>query len=235
MPKYSYPTLNVSMNNFKTFENPLVMVSFFEKLIEAFQCMHDAGYVHADIKPQNIFLTPEMEPIIFDFNISQPIGSVQKPMGTLKYISPEFLKNIQENNMSVYSPEIDVYSLGIIFYNMVFRSHPYTSIGTFNALKMAQIQIKKDTGKTFFKIIRETICVENQRANLKKISDYFFHFKENYLKEGILKQDYIYYIEEKQIKNVNDFDSLFDSCSVWSSTFLFFVIIFLFFVKENSN
>ena len=86
-------------------------VNLFIKLAEGLDAMHQVGYVHADIKPNNILITAEGDPKIIDFGQSCPVG-FRKPriQGTPDYIAPEQVKRQH------LTAQTDVYNLGATLY-----------------------------------------------------------------------------------------------------------------------
>ena len=85
-------------------------VNLFIKLAEGLDVIHKAGYVHADIKPNNIILTDD-GPKIIDFGQSCPIGFIKpRIQGTPDYIAPEQVKRRH------LTAQTDVYNLGATLY-----------------------------------------------------------------------------------------------------------------------
>jgi serine/threonine protein kinase len=85
---------------------------------------HGEGMVHRDIKPANILLTRRGEAVVTDFGIAQMVGSTRHTasgamMGTLNYMAPEQGLQGQSDVRS------DVYSLGIVFYEMLTQRVPF--------------------------------------------------------------------------------------------------------------
>ncbi len=77
---------------------------------------HQAGVIHRDIKPQNIIINAAGVPKIMDFGIALLIeeqGGSEQVVGSPGYMAPEYIRNKQ------LSPAIDVFSLGIIFYQLL--------------------------------------------------------------------------------------------------------------------
>ncbi len=85
--------------------------------------MHKAGYVHADIKPNNIMLNDAGQVKIIDFGQSCPIGTVKERIqGTPDYIAPE-----QVHRRSII-PQTDVFNLGATMYWLLTQKHVPTLI-----------------------------------------------------------------------------------------------------------
>ncbi len=85
--------------------------------------IHKAGYVHADIKPNNIMVTGDDTVKIIDFGQSCPIGTVKERIqGTPDYIAPE---QVQRRNIT---PRTDVFNLGATMYWLLTQKHVPTLI-----------------------------------------------------------------------------------------------------------
>ncbi len=85
--------------------------------------MHEAGYVHADIKPKNILVTDKHAVKIIDFGQSCPVGTVkQRIQGTPDYIAPEQVRR------HAITPQTDIFNLGATMYWLLTRKHVPTMI-----------------------------------------------------------------------------------------------------------
>ena len=103
----------------------------------ALQSAHAAGLVHRDIKPGNLLITPDGRVKITDFGIARiadqvPLTATGQVMGTVQYLSPE------QASGHPASPATDVYSLGIVAYECLTGSRPFTGESQV-AIAMAQI------------------------------------------------------------------------------------------------
>lgn len=94
------------------------------KLASALNAAHTSGVIHRDIKPENIILDPNGEPKITDFGIAHvsnegTIVRSDQIFGSLRYASPEQLKG------NVVDERSDIYSLGIVLYEMATGRMPF--------------------------------------------------------------------------------------------------------------
>jgi serine/threonine protein kinase len=101
-------------------------------LCKALDYIHSQGVVHRDLKPENIMIGPNDEVKLIDFGIAANAGSrrltfakLTEAMGTPDYISPEQVKGKRGDARS------DVYSLGIMFYEMLTGKVPFTGPNPF--------------------------------------------------------------------------------------------------------
>lgn len=85
---------------------------------EGLQTMHEAGYVHADIKPNNIMVVDGHQAKLIDFGQSCPTGMIKERIqGTPDYIAPEQVLR------RAITPTTDVFNLGATIYWLLTRKH----------------------------------------------------------------------------------------------------------------
>jgi len=99
-------------------------VEIVQQVCLALVAAHAEGVVHRDLKPQNIMIDKQGRVYVMDFGIARSIGSEGLTMtgalvGTPEYMSPEQVKGEEVDGRS------DLFSLGIIFYELLTGKMPY--------------------------------------------------------------------------------------------------------------
>ena len=123
-----------------------------ECVAQALAALHEKGWVHKDIKPDNILVTRGSEVRVIDFSLStraqgglaKMLGSKKKRIiqGTRSYIAPEWIRK------EPTTTAVDMYSLGITLYEILVGRPPFV-IGNPNELLMAHIQERPEPPSTF--------------------------------------------------------------------------------------
>ncbi len=90
---------------------------------DGLQRLHNAGYIHCDLKPSNILLSRKNGPLIADLGLAKALKDGQSPaepfFGTPEYASPE------QASGEPLSPRSDIYQLGAILYRGISGSPPF--------------------------------------------------------------------------------------------------------------
>lgn len=124
----------VSIDNYVSEQhlNPQQITRLITQCSDIMAFAHQKGILHRDLKPANILVTPDAKVYILDFGIAGllDVGSETltrltmegQLLGTLPYMSPEQLNGELEK----LTPASDIYSLGVIAYELIAQHHPFT-------------------------------------------------------------------------------------------------------------
>jgi DNA-binding NarL/FixJ family response regulator len=106
---------------------PLRSLTFLRQMAEALKVLHDAGVLHRDLKPGNVMLRDESSVALIDYGLSKHVEldatltNSGEIFGTPYYMSPEQGHGHETDARS------DIYSIGIIFFEMLMRRKPYVA------------------------------------------------------------------------------------------------------------
>lgn len=96
------------------------------EVADALAYAHQCGFIHRDIKPANILLDSKRRPIITDFGIAVLVDDRREEEatpGTLAYMAPEEIAG----QWHLVDARTDIYSLGVVFYEMLTGHSPYSA------------------------------------------------------------------------------------------------------------
>ncbi len=104
-----------------------VAMSYFMQILHALNAAHEQNIVHGGLKPENVVLDPAGNAMLTDFGMTQVVerasgsggNQVYVGVGTVAYLSPE-----QFHNPNLANVQSDIYSLGIMFYEMLTGKVP---------------------------------------------------------------------------------------------------------------
>ena len=143
----------------------------FKKILEAIKFCHDRKICHLDIKPENIMIDKDYEPIIIDFGLSEifkdengQIKLFKKLKGTKKYTPPEMWEN-QECN----GAKCDIFSLGVLLFNLVTNKFPFVKNSKINDVYYSKIhQVTNGNYEEYWEIMESQVKV-NLSDKLKQL------------------------------------------------------------------
>ena len=161
------PTLKDEIKARKTAGTPFTYEEIsliFSALGSAIDYAHTRGMVHRDIKPANVMINEEGQVVLTDFGIARIMGATQYTQtgalsGTPAYMSPEQGKGQRGDTRS------DIYSLGVMLYEMVTGMVPYEADTPF-AVIMKHVseplplptQVKADIPEDVEKVVLKTMA-----------------------------------------------------------------------------
>ncbi|MBQ7088025.1 MAG: serine/threonine protein kinase [Clostridia bacterium] len=96
-------------------------VKILRGVCHALSVLHRHGYVHRDVKPENVLVRPNGQAVLVDLNISRKVSDAGRDtviMGTVGYASPEQLGLTQSDART------DIYACGVLLNVMLTGKHP---------------------------------------------------------------------------------------------------------------
>ena len=88
---------------------------------------HEHDVLHCDVKPSNILITHDGEPLLLDFNLSRDPGNDSHLVGgTLMYMAPEQLRLAAGDQSASITQKTDVFCLGATLYQMMTGQPPFS-------------------------------------------------------------------------------------------------------------
>lgn len=177
----------------KTFEQA---AEIFEATARALAYMHAKGFVHADMKPNNIIVDAHGNPKVIDLGQSCAVGTVKKRIqGTPDYIAPE-----QVHRRPIID-KTDIYNLGASMYWALTRKHVPTALGKEDSLlgtvddsllakPTRPIQLNARIPELFDQLIMD--CVEIEQAkrpnSMNEVADRLAVIRGKLLQEATLRK-----------------------------------------------
>ena len=194
---------------------------YFIQFNNGIKYLRENNIFHRDLKPKNILLTNNYKVLkIADFGLAKYTSEnefVSTVCGSPLYMAPElFIKN-------KYSTKTDLWSIGLILYEMLYGFHPYNNCNTYNDLvnvnkneSIIEIPPKNNTNKNV-----SLECLDLLRSLLKKDSsdritwnNLCKHKWINKNEINLKKDDYDLMSEDKcSVKDLSDISDISDNFS----------------------
>jgi serine/threonine-protein kinase len=108
----------------------------FHRLAAGLDKAHEKGFIHRDLKPDNVLFDEEGLAYLADFGIARPTEALSpltqsgNVIGTPTYMSPEQIRGQKLNGRS------DIYSLGVMLFEMWAGQRPYQATTTYDLMNM---------------------------------------------------------------------------------------------------
>ncbi|MFI2911988.1 Stk1 family PASTA domain-containing Ser/Thr kinase [Streptomyces sp. PDY-4] len=102
---------------------PRAALDILEPVLAALGAAHRAGFVHRDMKPENVLIGDDGRVKVADFGLVRAVDTVTNTtgtvLGTVSYLAPEQIEN------GIADPRVDVYACGILLYEMLTGEKPH--------------------------------------------------------------------------------------------------------------
>ncbi|MYT24429.1 protein kinase, partial [Streptomyces sp. SID7760] len=103
---------------------PRAALDILEPVLAALGAAHRAGFVHRDMKPENVLIGDDGRVKVADFGLVRSVDTVTSTtgavLGTVSYLAPEQIEN------GATDTRVDVYACGVVLYEMLTGSKPHT-------------------------------------------------------------------------------------------------------------
>jgi serine/threonine protein kinase len=92
----------------------------------ALAVLHDSGYVHGDVKPDNLHLRPDLTAVLLDLGFAHRVEDDNSAvgdgyvLGTANYVAPELCAQPENDG-----PAADIFSLGVMLFELLTGHLPY--------------------------------------------------------------------------------------------------------------
>ncbi len=100
---------------------------YIRQILEGVKALHESGIIHRDLKPKNVLISNDNVAKIVDFGVAKTDAQIDLDLtstgmlvGSVAYMSPEVVCGESATIQS------DIWSLGIIFYELLFRQKPFS-------------------------------------------------------------------------------------------------------------
>ncbi|MEV8037598.1 Stk1 family PASTA domain-containing Ser/Thr kinase [Streptomyces sp. NPDC086182] len=104
---------------------PRAALDILEPVLAALGAAHRAGFVHRDMKPENVLIGDDGRVKVADFGLVRAVDTVTSTtgavLGTVSYLAPEQIEH------GTSDTRVDVYACGVVLYEMLTGAKPYTA------------------------------------------------------------------------------------------------------------
>ncbi|KAL7838208.1 hypothetical protein AOLI_G00266120 [Acnodon oligacanthus] len=168
------------------FDEPMAQF-YLAELVQAIHVVHQMGYVHRDVKPENVLIDRTGHIKLADFGsaakltANKTVGSSRLPVGTQDFLAPEVLSALSGGPHCSYGAECDWWSLGVIAYEMIYMKSPFTdgtSAKTINNIMNFQRYLKfpeePKASSQFVDLVQSLLCGARDRLDYEGLRSHPF-------------------------------------------------------------
>ena len=107
--------------------DPFRALVFLRQMAQALVVLHGAGVLHRDLKPGNVMLRDESSVALIDYGMSKQLALDAAITGSGEIFGTPYYMSPEQGHGRDTDARSDIYSVGIIFYEMLMRRKPYVA------------------------------------------------------------------------------------------------------------
>ena len=168
--------------------SPSEAVSLISKIASALAAAHAKGIIHRDVKPGNILFRADGTPLLSDFGIAKrltgdaDLTSTGMFVGSPNYMAPE------QSAIGALDGRVDIYALGVIFFEMLAGKKPYFSESVIDVILMH----KRDPVPTLPAGLEDyqemlNLMMAKDRNDRFRDAESLLHYIERSIQQGLFK------------------------------------------------
>lgn len=145
---------------------------FMQKLLQALHDLHEAGFIHGDLNPTTIGVTENNEPLLTGFGQAVYKTRISGCNGSFNYMPPEVLRICLKGDTITYDEKIDLFSWGMILYQLFHNRLPYDiKVANYVRIMFAKIMFKPGQPQDFFEIIKMVLKPRSNRSEWVEVEE----------------------------------------------------------------
>ncbi|KAL3232129.1 cAMP-dependent protein kinase type 2 [Nakaseomyces bracarensis] len=187
------------------------------QILDAIEFVHEKQIFHRDIKPENILISSliDWKIKLTDWGLATTdITSYDRNVGSERYMPPELFESnldIDERKDPYNCSKVDLWSIGIVFLNVVFYKNPFRiadqsdkSFCYFAANREALFDVFSTMTYDFFQVLRYSLTIDPANRDIHKIRTELNNLSQYTLDDNFYNNDMDVEEEEDEIEDIFD-------------------------------